>query len=280
MKIAIVLSALAVCLAAASGETTAQPLSGSVGAPVATLLADPAPEALDDTTTTAPASPPVRQAGTQGRAGRGTPRPRGGAPVLRLRLSGHAGFTSFTASDTFQAVLDTSSGPEFGGGVGVLIGRHLFAEVQVARFSADGERVFVTDDLRVFPLGIPTTVTTTPVDISVGWRFTPRVQAAGVGPRGARRGFRPVPFVGGGVGRFLYRETAEFAESGDDVSEAFGSYHVLGGVELPFTARFGASIDGVYRWVPDAIGEAGVSAVYGDTDLGGITVRVKATVTF
>jgi hypothetical protein len=29
-----------------------------------------------------------------------------------------------------------------------------------------------------------------------------------------------------------------------------------------------------YRTVPDALGEGGVSQVFGDTDLGGVTVRV------
>lgn len=219
------------------------------------------------------------RAATQPRARRGRgPRPPGAAPAVRLRLSGHLGFTSFTASDTFEAVLGKSGGLVYGGGVGVLLGRHLFVDVQVSRFSADGERVFVTDDLQVFPLGIPTTVTTTPVDVSVGWRFAPGPPRPGLAPR--RQGFRPVPFVGGGVGLLRYDETADFAESGDDVNDSFGSYHVLGGVELPFTGRIGASVDGLYRWVPDAIGEGGASAVFGDTDLGGLTIRVRATFTF
>jgi hypothetical protein len=89
-----------------------------------------------------------------------------------------------------------------------------------------------------------------------------------------------VPFVGGGAGVLRYRETADFAEPGDDVDDSFGSYHVLGGVELPIARRFGAAIDGLYRWVPDAIGEGGVSAAYGETDLGGFTIRARATFTF
>src|SRR5690606_3690191 len=128
------------------------------------------------------------------------------------------------------------------------------------RFSADGERVFVTDDLDVFPLGIPTTVSVTPVDVTAGWRFTPAPRRPGAAPAAQRRGMRVVPFVGGGVGVVQYRETADFAEAGDDASDSFGSYHVLGGVEIPFTRRLGASVDGLYRWVPDALGEDGVSA--------------------
>jgi hypothetical protein len=89
-----------------------------------------------------------------------------------------------------------------------------------------------------------------------------------------------VPFAGGGFGFQQYEETSAFAESGDDVSETHGSYHVLGGVELPFTRHLGVTADALYRWVPDAIGEAGVSAVYDETDLGGAQIRFRFTYTF
>jgi hypothetical protein len=165
----------------------------------------------------------------------------------------------------------------------LLVGRNVFVDVMVSRFSAEGERVFVTPDLERFPLGIPTTVTVTPVDFTFGWRFAPgppRRGTARPARPGRGPGFRPVPFAGGGFGTLQYQEVAEFAVAGDDVGEWFLSYHVLGGVELPITRRFGASVEGLYRWVPDALGEAGVSAVYGETDLGGVTFRVKATFTF
>lgn len=227
----------------------------------------PQDEADDDSSTDT--------AGRQRRPGAGRPRP------VRLRLSGHAGLTSFTARHSFESVLGSSSGAVYGGGVGVLVGRFIFVDVEVSRFSAEGERVFVTDDLEVFPLGIPTTVTTTPVDVSIGWRLAPGGPRRGAGAVPARRpGFRPVPFAGAGFGILQYEEEAEFAEAGDNVAESHGSYHVLGGVELPVTARFGASVDVLHRWVPDALGEGGVSAAYGDTDLGGFTFRLRATVTF
>ncbi len=238
--------------------------------PPAPVEAEPVPldEADDDDAQTSVAA-------QRGQRAPGSPRP------VRIRLSGHAGVTSFTASDSFETILGSSSGAVYGGGAGVLIGRWIFVDVQVSRFSAEGERVFVTDSLEVFPLGIPTTVTTTPVDVSVGWRFAPGPPRPGAPAAGARRpGFRPVPFVGGGVGVLQYEEVADFAEAGDNVSESHSSYHVLGGVELPVTSRFGASVDVLHRWVPDALGEGGVSAAYGDTDLGGFTFRVRATVTF
>ncbi len=186
------------------------------------------------------------------------------------------GFQSFTAADSFSAVLNSSSGTMFGAGGGLLLGRNVFVDVSLSRFSADGSRVFVTDDGEVIDLGIPTQVTVTPIDVSIGWRFagTPRLSPSGK-PR-----FRVVPFAGGGFGLQQYQETAEFAESGDDVSESHGSYHVLGGVELPFSRFVGAAADVVYRWVPDGIGAGGASAYYDETDLGGAQVRIRIVVTF
>ncbi len=196
--------------------------------------------------------------------------------AIRLRAFGLVGFQSFTATDSFSAVLNSSSGTMFGGGGGLLLGRNVFVDVSLSRFSADGSRVFVADGGEVIDLGIPTQVTVTPIDVSIGWRFagTPRLTPAGK-PR-----FRAVPFGGGGFGLQQYEETAEFADSGDDVSESHGSYHVLGGVELPFSRHIGATADVVYRWVPDAIGTGGVSAYYDETDLGGAQVRIRIVVTF
>lgn len=202
--------------------------------------------------------------------------PRKPGPAIRARVFGLVGFQSFTAADSFSAVLDTSSGAIYGGGGGLLLGRSLFVDVSVSRFSADGSRVFVADGGEVIDLGVPTRVAVTPIDVSLGWRF------AGVprpGPNGKPR-WRPVPFAGGGFGFQQYEETADFASAGDDASDSHGSYHVLGGVEVPFGRRLGVTGDVLYRWVPDGLGSGGVSAYYDETDLGGVQVRVRAVFTF
>ena len=196
--------------------------------------------------------------------------------AIRGRVFGLAGFQSFTATDSFSAVLDSSSGGVFGGGGGLLLGRNLFVDVSVSRFSADGTRVFIADGGEVIDLGVPTQVTVTPIDISIGWRFA---GAPRLGPNGKPR-WRPVPFAGGGFGFQQYEETGDFAESGEDVSESHGSYHVLGGVELPFGRHLGAAADVLYRWVPDGLGTSGVSAYYDENDLGGAQVRVRVIFTF
>jgi len=196
--------------------------------------------------------------------------------AIRGRVFGLAGYQSFTASDSFSAVLDTSSGGIFGGGAGLLLGRNLFVDVSVSRFSADGTRVFIADGGEVIDLGIPAQVTLTPIDVSIGWRFA---GTPSLGPTGKPR-WRPVPYAGGGFGFQQYEETGDFAEANEDVSESHGSYHVLGGVELPFGRHFGASADVLYRWVPDGLGTGGVSAYYDEDDLGGAQVRVRFLFTF
>ena len=195
---------------------------------------------------------------------------------IRPRLFGLVGFQSFTASDSFSAVLDSSSGVVYGGGGGLLLGRNLFVDVSISRFAADGTRVFVADGGEIVDLGIATEVTVMPIDVSIGWRMEGQPTLT---PSGKPR-FRPVPFAGGGFGFQQYKETSEFSAAEDDVDESHGSYHVLGGIELPFTPHLGAMADVLYRWVPDAIGTGGVSAHYDETDLGGPQVRVRFVFTF
>jgi opacity protein-like surface antigen len=87
-----------------------------------------------------------------------------------------------------------------------------------------------------------------------------------------------VPYVGGGVGVVLYSESADFAESGDDVDESFTSYHVLGGIDFPLWKWLGAGVEGAYRWVPDALGDEGVAGEFDESDLGGFALRFRLTV--
>ena len=255
------------------GVARAQEPAPQPPAPPPTL---PAPESERPAAPAPDAAEPEQTADDAQDAGRaGSPARRRG-PQVRPRVFGLVGFQAFTASDSFEAVLESSSGPVFGGGGGLLFGRNLFVDVSVSRFAASGTRVFITDAGEILDLGIDTDVTVTPIDVSIGWRFagTPRLDARG------RPRFRPVPFVGGGFGVQQYEEASEFAEAGEDVSESHASYHVLGGVELPFSRRLGLAADVLYRFVPDAIGSSGVSAYYDETDLGGAQVRVRVMFSF
>jgi hypothetical protein len=226
--------------------------------------------AQDATPPRASASATTQRTASQAQASR-----PGGPRNVRIRVSGAAGFTSFTASESFDTVLGTTSKATFGGGAGVLIGRHLFVDVQVTRFTADGERVFIGPGDERFGLGIPLKVTSLPVDVTGGWRLP--IAKRGSGRSGS---FQLVPYAGGGMGVVNYDETSDFASAGDDIKETFTSYHALGGIELPVGKGLGVNAEVIYRWVPDALGSGGVSQSFGETDLGGMGFRVKGTFTF
>ena len=195
-----------------------------------------------------------------------TPAPPPPSPGLAVRGYGEGGLHWFAAADTFEAVLGSSNGPIFGGGVEALWNRRLSISFDVSRFQATGERVFVFND-EVFPLGIETKVTVLPMAVNVAYRHER--------PRRAL-----TPFVGGGVNWHRYTETSDFAESGEDVSATYTGFHALGGVE--WRASRYISIGGVGRWltVRDALGDepTSVAAVFDEHDLGGFDLRVRIVV--
>lgn len=192
------------------------------------------------------------------------------APAERtaIRAFGDVGVTLFSASDTFDAVLGSSSGMFVGGGVEVVLPQRIFFNVRLSRFQKSGERVFVLDN-DVFPLGIETKIRLTPVEVTAGYRF---------GPRGRTR--TVIPYIGGGVGWHRYSETSDFADGSEDVSDSFRGYHALGGVEFRLSRLFAVGGEGQWTTVPDALGTAvsGASEAFGETNLGGFGFRVRFVV--
>lgn len=194
---------------------------------------------------------------------------------LGVDLFAQFGNTSFTAAESFAAILGTSSGRMFGGGSQIRLPFNLFARVDVSRFKENGERVFVSNG-EVFKLGVPTTITITPLEVTGGYRHE---LSLGRSSKGGST-FRLVPFGGAGLGRLQYQERADFATTGDDVDENFTSYHVIGGVEVPIWRWLGAGVEYQHRWVRDAIGNGGISAELNEDDLGGGTFRVRFMLRF
>ncbi len=176
---------------------------------------------------------------------------------------GLAGVTFFTAKETFDAILETTSGPMLGGGVRVVVPGGPYLEVGAWRFRQDGERAFVGVGGDVFRLGIPATVTITPLEVTAGWRF-----------RGLL-GRRVTPHLGAGFTSLRYEETAEFAADDENVNERFSGYHLTGGVEWRLHRWVALSGDVMWTAIPDAIGGAGVSQVFEEDDLGGTSLRVR-----
>lgn len=207
---------------------------------------------------------------------RGQARPAPGGvrePALRINVLFHIGTQWLTAKDSFDAILGSHSGIVFGGGAEVAHRSGLFVRGDVSRFREEGERVFVSNG-QVFPLGQPLTVTLTPIEFTGGYRFFTRQRA------GARRGPRLLPYAGAGVGVVRYREASESDRDDETIEENFTSYHVLAGVDVPFSRMFSVGAEFLHRWVPDGLGEGGVSQAFGETDLGGNSIRAQFRVHF
>lgn len=192
------------------------------------------------------------------------PAPRG--PAVTLRGFGDVGLLTFQAKDSFDAVFGTRSGPVFGGGAEVLFRDGLFVQLRASRVRKTGERVFVFDG-NVSPLGIPSTLTMTPVQISGGYRLK-------------RPRSRYAPYVGGGVGWYRVTETDPFADASERLEDTFNGYHVVGGVEVRLRTWLGVAGEAQWSTVPDALGTgfSSVGAAFGESNLGGVTARVRVLV--
>ena len=182
-----------------------------------------------------------------------------------VRGFGDIGWTTFAAEKSFTAVLDSDAGRLFGGGGEVVLPRHVFVSLRPSRFREVGQRVFLFRGVQ-FGLGIPTTITVTPVELTAGYRFD--------------FGWRLVPYGGAGMGWHRYVETSEFSEASENVSERFSGYHVLGGAEFRLAQWLGAAAEAQWARVPDALGDDpnSVSHEFDESDFGGVTFRLKIVV--
>ena len=185
---------------------------------------------------------------------------------ISIRGFGDLGSTRFTASESFQTILGSASGLVFGGGAEVVLPQNIFIGVRASRFRRTGNRVFLFDG-EPFDLGINTTVTVRPLEFTGGYRF--------VTPRS-----RVVPYAGGGIGWHRYEETSDFSSDTDNVDETFRGYHLMGGAEVRIQRWLGVAGEAQWTTVPDALGKnaSGVSSAFGETNLGGATVRAKVVI--
>jgi opacity protein-like surface antigen len=139
----------------------------------------------------------------------------------------------------------------------------VFVDVTVSRFKASGERAFRFDGQN-FGLGIPLTVTETPVEAAGGYRFR-------VSPR-------LVPYVGAGLGSYSYEETSDFSNDGENVKTRHIGYLVTGGAEFRLARWLGLTADIQYTRVPGILGDGGISKEADEHDLGGLAARFRVIV--
>lgn len=170
---------------------------------------------------------------------------------------GQFGYMRFAAEKSFDAILGTAGGGFGGGGAEFRVG-NVFLNASIDRFRKTGQRVVVVDG-DLFKLGIPDTVTVIPVAVSAGWRFT---------------NDRATPYVGGGVGRMLYREDSKFVDPDENVRTQYSSYHVVAGVEFR-NEWLATAFEAQYTRAPRTIGVGGASAAFQETNLGGLTGRIR-----
>jgi hypothetical protein len=186
--------------------------------------------------------------------------PKAPSPI-GLHAYGVVDLDALAASESFDVVVGTSKLTAFGGGVDVVdIWKHLFARVAVTRTRKSGSRVFVANG-EVFPLGIPLTITMTPVEVGGGWRFV------------TSKASRLTPYAGVSFLSLGYSETSSFAESGENTSERFTGQDLFAGIEVGIVKWLVASGEVQYRRVPDALAAGGVSKDFNESDLGGVTAR-------
>jgi len=184
---------------------------------------------------------------------------------LMVRGFGDVGSTTFTAEQSFAAVLGSATGVVFGGGVEVVLPVRVFANVRASRFHETGQRVFLFEGEQ-FDLGIPTTITVTPVQVTGGYRF----------------GFsdRVIPYAGAGVGWYGFKEASQFSTDAENVDDRFTGFHILGGAEIGLWRWL--ALAGELQWatVPDAFGDDpnSVSHEFNESNLGGTTFRFKIIV--
>ena len=183
---------------------------------------------------------------------------RGGR--LMVRGFGHAGGLLFNARNSFEAILGSRVNSTYGGGGQIVFPNGVFAQASIDMFSRTGTRALVSGD-QVFTLDIPNRLTVRPVQVTVGYR----VESAN----------KIATYFGGGAGWHTLEEDSPSVPGAQTVSTRHVGYHIVGGAEYPLLRWMW--IAGELQWatVPKALGETGVSAVYGEKDLGGTSFRAK-----
>jgi len=183
---------------------------------------------------------------------------RGGR--LMIRGFGHAGGLLFNARDSFQAILGSNVNSTYGGGAQVVFPNGVFAQASLDMFSRTGTRALVSGD-QVFTLDIPNRLTVRPIQATVGYRVE--------SPN------RMGTYFGGGVGWHTLEEDSPSVPGAQSVSTRHIGYHIVGGAEYPLMRWMWIAGEVQWATVPKALGDTGVSAVFGEKDLGGTTFRAK-----
>lgn len=185
-------------------------------------------------------------------------------PPMGVRAVADVGAVWFTASESFEAVTGSNRRTQYGGGLqAVNLWKGLFAEAIVGRSRLTGSRIVYYQGL-TYDLGVPVTITFTPVEAGLGWRTA--------------LGRHVHSYVGGGVTLMRYQEASDFAADGENVDESHAGYYACAGLEFSLTKWLHLRGEARFTSLPNAIGRAGVSKDFDDTNLGGLGAAVKLAI--
>lgn len=187
------------------------------------------------------------------------------AQDLKIALEG--GWYDWTnAKNSAKAVFDKAGGPVGGLSLEYGFGRSLFGRAGVRFNRMTGERAFVAAPGQpAFRLGHPLTAEVIPVYGMVGFRF------------GGGRSLSPYVGIGGGI--TSYSEESEVAGETFTTSKTAGMGMAAAGLDLG-AGRIRFGLEGAYASAPGALGDAGVSRVYDEDDVGGFSVLARVVFAF
>ena len=178
-----------------------------------------------------------------------------------LLLNGEA----FAAQKTFEAIFGRQSlRPFLGGGLQVGFRERIFVELNATRFNQSGQRVFVTSDGTIFPLGIPLDVRLTTFEVAGGYRH-PIVSWLWA-------------YGAAGMTRYTYTETSSFAEPAENTDTSSAGLAVLGGIEYRVHSWVRVAGEVAHTRVHDILGSGGISKDFGEDNLGGTAIRLRILV--
>jgi hypothetical protein len=169
-------------------------------------------------------------------------------------LGVRAGTFEPTASETYDALWGETM-VQLGVQAEARFQRGWYLALSVDRGEVDGELVGVGPGGALVPTGEPTTLTMTPIHLTVG---------------GIARRDRPWSlYFGGGPSLLLWEDdNAVFPEDGSD-----NGFHAVAGVRRSF-ARAGVAAEARWSTIPDALGAGGVSAHFDEDDWGGLALNL------
>ena len=189
-----------------------------------------------------------------------------GAPrtPIGIRAAFVVDSTSMMASQTYETLTGSSRFTGFGGEVDILnLWRKLYLRAGFSSALRKGERVHQISGEDPISTGVPITIRTKPIEVSLGIR------------RELRKHPKYELYAGGGLLFIRYSEKSSFAEPADDVSDAFRGLVGHAGLEYTLTKnrKWVAGFEAQYRSVGHALGNAGISQSFSESNLGGVTVR-------